>query len=296
MTDHRLTFREALERASTLFKGAGISGPRREAEFLIARVMGWDRLKLFLESDTALPPGKRKEIKQAVARRARGEPLAYITGSRFFYGLKFMVDPAVLIPRPESELLIESALDWAEGCGYKRGGALQVLDLGTGSGNLAVTLATRWPEAIFYAVDISPKALAVAAVNASRHRVQRRISWHQGSYFSALAGLEPPPKFNLVLSNPPYIPHDELAALPPSIKEFEPLQALDGGADGLEGYRKLLSALPSYLRSPALVAVEIGAGQREKVVELFKATGLFQRVAVVQDYQGWPRVIKGFSS
>lgn len=295
MFDNKLTIQEALHRASSIFAKAGLDNPGQEAQILFSRVLGWDRLKVLLEGSANLPSTQAALLQEAVKRRARGEPLAYITGSREFYSLEFTVSPAALIPRPESEFLIEAALNWADRAGHSRGEGVLAVDLGTGSGNLAVTLAVLWPKARLWAVDISAQALAVAVENASRHGVQDRISWHRGDYFSALSAIDPPPKFNVVISNPPYIPRNELDSLPLPVKGFEPLEALDGGADGLEGYRKLLSGLSRHLLSPGLVAVEIGAGQLGDVAGLFKATGLFQRVEVIHDYQGWPRVVEGFA-
>ncbi|HHX87687.1 MAG TPA: peptide chain release factor N(5)-glutamine methyltransferase [Firmicutes bacterium] len=290
-----LTVQEALNRASAIFKEAGLEYPRQEAQILFSRVLDWDRLKVVLEANTNLSQMQADRLKVAVKRRANGEPLAYIAGSKEFYSLEFTVNPAVLIPRPETELLIESALEWADRAGYSRGKGVLAVDLGTGSGNLAVTLAVLWPRAQFKAVDISAHALAVADENAYRHGVQDRISWYRGNYFSALSGIDPPPKFNLIVSNPPYIPQAELARLPLPVKGFEPLEALNGGADGLNGYRRLLSGLSRHLLSPGLVAVEIGAGQYQDVSGLFKSTGLFHRIEVRHDYQGRPRVVEGFA-
>jgi len=290
-----LTVQEALNRASVIFEEAGLEYPRQEAQILFSQILGWDRLKVFLEGSTNLPFMQAAWLKEAVNRRSNGEPLAYITGSKEFYSLEFKVNPAVLIPRPETELLIESALDWADQVGYFQGAGVLAADLGTGSGNLAVTLAVLWLRARFWAVDISAQALVVADENASRHGVQDRISWHRSDYFSVLSGIDPPPKFNLIVSNPPYITQAELAGLPLSVKGFEPLEALNGGADGLDGYRKLLSGLSRHLLSPGLVAVEIGAGQYNDVSGLFKSTGLFHQIKVRHDYQGWPRVVEGYA-
>ncbi len=290
---HGSTVKESLRRTFFLFQQAGLDDPGREARFLFSQVLGWEGLRVFLEADTVLSPGQLARLQEAVARRAKGEPLAYITGSRDFYGLEFRVSPAVLIPRPESEFLIDMALEWARRMGYDQGKGIQLVDLGTGSGNLAITLAVKWPLAQVSAVDISPQALALAKENALRHRVQNRISWYCGDYFSAFDAIAPSPQFNLVISNPPYIPHGELAALSLTVRAFEPVVALDGGGDGLVAYRELLSGLPPHLLSPGLVAVEIGAGQLDDVSDLFRATGLFQRIEVINDYQGWPRVVGG---
>ena len=289
------TVKEALQRASSLFKQADIDDPGREARFLFSQVLGWEGLKLFVAADNILSSGQLSLLQEAVTRRAKGEPLAYITGSREFYGLKFEVSPAVLIPRPESEFLVDVALGWSNRLGFNQGKGIKAVDLGTGSGNLAVTLAVKLPLARISAVDISPQALAIAKENSFRHQVQGSISWHCGDYFSAFCEINPSPRFNLIITNPPYITRDELAGLPAAVREFEPLVALDGGVDGLDAYRKLLFSLPSYLLTPGLVAAEIGAGQLDDVTGLFKATDLFQRIEIIDDYQGWPRVVAGFA-
>lgn len=291
----KLTIREALQRACSVFEQKGLESSRQEAEVLFSLVLGMDRLKILLEGEMVPPPSQAIRLENAVLRRAGGEPTAYIAGSREFYGLEFTVNPEVLIPRPESELLIESALGWAGQSRHGRGEGVAAVDLGTGSGNLAITLAVHLPRARIIALDISAQALETARENARRHGVEGRISWCCSDYFSALSTRCPLPKFNLVISNPPYIPREDLSKLPLTVSGFEPRQALDGGADGLDGYRKILSGLPRHLVLPALVVVEIGAGQSRAVAGLFKASGLFQQVLVDNDYQGRPRVVHGFT-
>ncbi len=293
--EQKLTIQKALYRAFSAFQEANLDNPRQEAEILFSSMLGWSRLKLFLEADTILPLTEVCRLQEAIDRRAKGEPLAYITGNREFYGLEFAVNRTVLIPRPESEFLIDTALKWANRIGYDRGEEVRLVDLGTGSGNLVVTLAVKWPRARFWAVDISFRALSIADENASRHGVQDRISWHCGDYFSAFSSIDPLPRFNVIISNPPYIPRNKLPSLHPTVKEYEPTQALDGGADGMEGYRKLFSNLPCHLLKPALVAVEIGTDQLETVTDLFKSSGLFHRLEIIYDYQDQARVVAGFN-
>lgn len=289
------TVGEALQRASLHLREAGIEGARTEAEIMLAHLLGSDRLRLCLEGDRELPARAGASFRAAVARRRQGEPLAYITGVKEFYGLKFAVNRHVLVPRPETELLVETAVEWIRAQGRPAGEGIYGIDLGTGCGNLAVTLASLLPQARFWACDLSAAVLRVAARNAAAHGVAGRIRWCRGSYFQALDALKPLPAFNLVVANPPYLTAAELDALPETIKHYEPRLALDGGSDGLRGYRLILAQLSRRLRVPALVAFEIGAGQAEAVTALCRATNLFYSVEVRRDYQGWPRVIRGLA-
>lgn len=287
------TIEEVLRRASFCLRKAGVEQPGDEAELLLAHLMGAARLDLFLQRRMELPAPLKVSFEAALARRRRGEPLAYITGTREFYGLTFAVNPDVLIPRPETEFVVDAALEWAKEQGRLRGEGICGLDLGTGSGNLAVTLAHLLPQACFWAVDLSPQALRVAAGNARRHGVNGRIRWRCGSYFQAFAGMKRRLRFNLVVANPPYISRAALENLPEPVKNFEPRLALDGGPDGLAGYRNLLADLPRYISSPGLAALEIGAGQDRAVLALCREAGLFRALSFRRDYQGWPRVIEG---
>lgn len=280
---------EALKRASLRIRRAGLEHPRAEAEALLAALLGWDRLKLFLERSSALPEQAAAAFEAALKRRLRNEPLAYITGEKEFYGLTFTVNRSVLVPRPETELLIETALTWARsGQGEIRG-----VDLGCGSGNLVVALAYHLPEATFFAVDLSPRALEVAKANALLHGVQERIQFVEGDYFGAFAALQPPPRFNLLLSNPPYLRSGELKTLPATIHDYEPLLSLDGGTDGLAAYRRILATLPHFIKKPGLMILEIGADQGDAVLALCRERSIFHQVALQKDYQGLPRVVTG---
>lgn len=284
-----VTIEEALQRASLCLRGAGLEQPRDEAEALLMHLLGWDRLELFLKRSAALPAHIAGAFKAAFQRRADSEPLAYITGEKEFYGLNFAVNRAVLVPRPETELLVDTALQWARSGGEEIRGA----DLGCGCGNIAVALACHLPEAVFFAADLSPGALQVAGANARRHGVRDRIRFVQGDYLDAFAGLQPPPRFNLVLSNPPYIPKGELKTLPATIRNYEPRLSLDGGPDGLAAYRRILARLPCFLKRPGLIVLEIGSTQGDAVLSLCREQSLFHRITLLRDYQGLPRILTG---
>lgn len=290
-----LIVEEALQRASFCFSEAGLEQPRFEAEILLSHTCGIDRLQLLLESEKRLPDKTAAAFLQAVDRRSRAEPAAYITGSREFYGFSFVVNRNVLIPRPETEHLVDAVLDWIGEQGCSGGAGVRGLDLGTGSGNVAVTLAKLLPAASFLAVDLSIDALAVASLNAARHGVAKQVQMFQGSYFRALDSMVPRPRFNLLVSNPPYIPCGEMDNLPDTVRKYEPLVALDGGPDGLSGYRAIMAELRHVLDPPALVALEIGSGQEKAVAGMFRESGIFNSVDVRPDYRGFPRVVLGLA-
>ena len=283
------TIEEALRKASFRLREAGIERARDEAEYLLLSLWEGDRLKLFLQRSALLESALAGAFRTAVERRARGEPLAYITGEKEFYGLNFTVNRKVLIPRPESELLVDAVLEWAR----PKKEAIRGVDLGCGSGNLVVTLAHHLPEARFYAVDLSPEALTLAEANARRHGVEKRVHFIRGDFLEAFTALEQPPRFNLIVSNPPYLRTEELERLPRTIREYEPSLALDGGPDGLEAYRNILAALPRFLRAPGMLALEIGATQKGALLSLCRGLSLFRRLTLQNDYQDLPRILTG---
>lgn len=287
------TVGEALQRASFYLRRAKVDHPRLEAELLLSWITGQSRLQLLLDRQQRLPEEMASGFMEAVGRRCQGEPLAYITGEKEFYGLSFHVNRDVLVPRPETEFVVEAALAWARERGLASGEGINLIDLGTGSGNLVITLACALPAARAWAVDISKKALTVAIQNAKRHGVAERITWCCGSYFQALHNLSSCPSFNLVVGNPPYVQSHAMASLPVTVKNFEPALALDGGEDGLAGYRAILRDLPRHIQSPGLLALEIGAGQYEPLQEICREINLFQEITYQRDYQGWPRVLIG---
>lgn len=287
--DKEVTIEGALRRASSRFTEAGIEQPRDEAEILLANLMGWNRLKLFLARFSPLGKDLAPAFEKVVERRAGGEPAAYIIGSKEFYGLEFAVNREVLIPRPETELLVDSILEWARG----RAGGVSGIDLGSGSGNLVIALAYHLPQALFYAVDLSTGALQLAAANAARHGVSGQIRFCKGDYFAALSRVKPPPRFNLVTANPPYLSTAEMEALPPTIRNYEPRLALDGGPDGLDAYRTILSALSGFMQSPGLMALEMGSFQSGDIISLCRRSSLFHKLTLLRDYRDFPRVLLG---
>ncbi len=256
---------------------------RRDAETLLLHVASLSRAELLAYPDRELSPYQVEAYEAAIARRLRHEPIQYITGNQEFYGLAFAVTPAVLIPRPETEHLVESVLERLH---HDR--SLAIADIGTGSGAIAVALATQLPQAKVTATDISPSALAVAQANAHSHRLDSRINFFLCDLLEALPADQQTGYFDAIVSNPPYIPTTDSPQLHPQVREHEPASALFAGIDGLEIYRRLIPVAGQALKPGGLLALEIGYGQREKLERLM--TG-WREVNFLDDLQGIPRVL-----
>ncbi|MBN1200776.1 MAG: peptide chain release factor N(5)-glutamine methyltransferase [Anaerolineae bacterium] len=253
-----------------------------DAHILLVHVLGVDHTALIAHPERPLSPAQVNAYRDLVTRRVEGVPVAYLTGLRAFYDREFWVTPDVLIPRPETEHLIEAALDWARG---RRD--LRVADVGTGSGAIAVTLAAHLLGARVWALDVSADALAVARRNVARYSLSDRVTLVQGNLLEPL--LEQGETADLIAANLPYIPTDEVTALP--VARREPVLALDGGPDGLDLIRRLLDQAVGVLAPGGLIALEIGAGQGARVCQLAGAIFPGARVRVLADYAGYDRVV-----
>jgi len=262
------------------FAGRGIDSPRLDAELLLADTLGLDRVGLYVNFERPLQADELAVYREKVRRRASREPLAYILGRTEFWSLPLKVTLAVLIPRPDTELLVEEALP-------RLVGEARVLDVGTGSGALAIALAHERPGCQVVAIDVSAEALAVAAENACKNNVAERI----GFLHADLAALPGGP-FDLIVANPPYIPKGDLAALMPEVRDFEPQLALDGGSDGLDAYRALARQVEAILAPGGWLLVEVGIGQAVTVQQLFAGAGLVE-VFISRDLAGIERVVGG---
>jgi release factor glutamine methyltransferase len=263
----------------------GVESPRAAAEILLARVLTLRRIDLYLRHDQPLTPAELARFKPLLLRRARREPVAYITGERDFWTLTLAVGPAVLIPRPETERLVEAALERLPASAPV---APRVVDLGTGSGAVILALACERPQAICVAVDRCAAALAVARANARRNGLQSRIRYCCGRWLEPFSEAHP---FDLIVSNPPYIPTAVLERLAPEITRFEPRLALDGGPDGLTAIRALIHAAPRHLTPGGWLLVETGDDQRPAIMELVAADGRYGEVHYLQDLAGRDRVL-----
>ena len=278
------TIKETLNWTKQYFEKKGVENPRLDAEVLLCAVLKCQRVKLYLDFDYPLTQEELDKMHAFVERRANFEPLAYIVGERAFMRNSFKVTPATLVPRPETELLVESLVKAAP---YLRAeGDVKILDIGTGSGAIIVSLLDYLPKAVGVGVDISNEALAVAKENAEKIGVKERVALRQSDIFSRVP-LEK--KFDIIVSNPPYIPAADIAALDKDVQK-EPRGALDGGADGLDFYRRICAEAAEHLAADGLLAFEIGINQSAAVCELCLAHG-FKKAVVRKDYAGIDRMV-----
>lgn len=281
-----LTIAEALREAAAALRVAGLSEPRREAGSLLSHATGRDTAFLITHADEALTTAERAAFLDAVARRAAGEPFQYIAGRQEFYGLEFEVSREVLIPRPETELLVETALELLKGTE-----APSVCDVGTGSGCIAVALLHERDDADGLALDVSPAALAVAGRNAARHGVAERLHLIVSDCFDSLdPGRHEGVRFDLIASNPPYVSEDALEGLQREVREHEPRVALTPGGDGLSVIRRLVADSPRFLKPGGHLLMEIGFDQHEQVAALVDPQ-VWTLLDIHKDLQGIPRTV-----
>lgn len=286
-----MTLLDEVTRARDCFVRAGVAAAdaNADAEVLARHALAWDRAAWITRCRDAAPPGFRTRYARLVARRASREPVSLITGRREFHGLTFAVGPAVLTPRPETELIVETA---TELLGDGAQAPLAIADIGTGSGCLAVTLARAFPRSAVTAIDVSPAALAIARANAAAHGVADRIAWVEAPLADWLAGTAPGGErtpIDLMVANLPYVPTGDLATLAPEVRLHEPRAALDGGPDGLGPLRELLHAAPARLGPGAHLLVEIGMGQAGALRNLVAAASGVELLDIRADLQGIPR-------
>ncbi|NOY68665.1 MAG: peptide chain release factor N(5)-glutamine methyltransferase [Deltaproteobacteria bacterium] len=278
------TILKLLSWTASFFRDHCIDSPRLTAEILLSRAMGLERIDLYLKYDQPLLSGELAKFKQMIKRRANREPVAYITGEKEFFGRGFFVSPQVLIPRPETEILVETALgllDENPVC------PMRVLDAGTGSGAIIVSLSLARPGYQYQASDISMAALAVAAANAGRHGVKEKINFFAGDWLTPIAhGF----KACLIVSNPPYIPSGDIPTLEPEVRAHEPSRALDGALDGLFAIRQIMDRAPHCLADGGHLLLEIGHDQKEEVARLARESGRFAEISFVRDLAGIERV------
>jgi release factor glutamine methyltransferase len=275
--------RGLLAEASETLRQARVDTPALDSELLLAAAANVDRGKLLTGSFTLDAP-RINRFRHFILRRAAREPLAYIAGHKEFYGLEFEVNRAVLIPRPETEVLVEAALK-----AMRRKSRARLLDLGTGSGAIAIAVAVNAPGASVVATDISAPALEVARRNARRRNCAQRINFVLGDGFAPLSCSHA--RFDLILSNPPYVGDEEVARLEPEVARFEPLTALRGGKDGLDFYRRITAEARPYLAPGGELMLEVGAGQAADVVRLLERDG-YRVIEVLCDLAGHQRVVR----
>lgn len=279
------SLREILHWISQYFQQNNIEQSQLEAEEICAFVLGCPRLEIFLKLDSVVEETSRAQLRELVKKRVGQRiPLAYLLGNTNFMGLEIAVEPSVLIPRPETELLVEKSVQV-----LKNYSLPVVVDLGTGSGNIAIALTKFLPQIKVYAIDLNAEILKLAHTNAAYHSVLSKITFLKGDLTAPLKNFNLKGKITAFVSNPPYIPSEEISALSAEVQK-EPVLALDGGRQGLDYYRRIFSEAYLYLEDSGWLIVEIGAGQRNDVENLLKVNG-YAMEQVLKDYQGWERVL-----
>lgn len=285
-----LSIGKTLERAASLLEGQGFRTPSLDAEVLLGEALGKTRTELYAHRELQISSHETALFERLLSLRFKRMPVAYITGKKEFMSLSFRVNPSVLIPRPETETLVEGALSIIRELSLR---APLLLDLGTGCGAIAVSLANYLPDSRITAVDISEEALKTASLNAEFHEVQGRIAFLKSDLFSALpAGSLP---FDGIISNPPYVPDEVWERLEDNVRLFEPEIALRAGRDGMDFYRRILFECTPYLKEGGFLALEMGLHQENSMRRLFEETGAFREISVLNDLSGKARVIAGIS-
>jgi len=275
------TIRAILHQAIEELLREGLVSARLDAEVLLSRCLGTDRVHLYAHPEEAVPDGVVRGFEALVERRRKKEPVAYIVGEKEFWSVSLAVNRHVLIPRAETEVLVEEALREAAA-------SRDILDIGTGSGAVAIALSLELPRARVVATDRSVAAAVTAAANARRTGVSGRVSVVVSDLLDAFGG-----PFDLIVSNPPYIPEDEFDTLPPGVRDYEPPEALLSTGDGTAVHRRLVADAWAVLRPGGWLMMEIGEGQAEAVLGVFRADGRYERLGVRKDYGGRERVVKG---
>lgn len=283
MSINNPTIGSIIAKTVPFLKEKGLPNPRLEADLLLAGVLKLPRVKLYAEWDRPLEPAEIQQYREVIVKRVQGWPLAYLSGKKSFLSWEFDVTPAVLIPRPDTEILVEAVVNLV-----KDHQELKGVDVGTGSGIIAIALAKLLPGSKWYAIDLSPEALAVAEANAVQLGVDQQISFIKGDLLEPLMNLGE--SFELIVSNPPYIPSATIETLQPEVRR-EPLLALDGGQDGLDIYKRLLPQAKALLAEGGICAMEHGWDQRGSLEKLFKESGFITQS--IPDLAGLDRVIIG---
>lgn len=277
-----MTVLEAIQKSTEFLAKRGVDSPRLQTELLLAHLLKMPRMKLYLNFERALTDAETDSFRELIKRRGQREPLQHITGSTSFCGFEIAVNRHVLVPRPETEILAELGWNYLSPLNSPI-----ALDFGTGSGCIAIALAAKSAGAKIVALDISAEALALAKVNAEKNNVGSRIEFFQGNGFAALAAGA---QFDLIISNPPYIPTAEIETLQPEVRDFDPRGALDGGADGLDFYRMFASLAKSFLKPGGKIMLEFGDGQAPAIQKFFENEKWIVE-AVKEDYSQRARIL-----
>lgn len=272
-----------LEWTNGFFRERNIDTPRLDAEVLLSHVLSCERIDLYAMYDAEVTPSDRTVFRDFVRERTKGKPVAYLVGKREFYSLDFEVNSSVLIPRPETEVLVSEAIHRLPVDAPSR-----FLDVGTGSGAIAIAIAHHRPQSLGVAVDISSIALEVAQRNSATHRLGERMTFVESNLFEALS---PDDRFDVIVSNPPYVRHEEWNGLEPEVKNFEPRLALEAGEDGLDVFRRLILESPTRLHPGGWLLAEFGIDQVDPLRDLIARTELYENPLFVEDDSRKPRVL-----
>jgi release factor glutamine methyltransferase len=279
-----MQLRQAIDSAYQLFIENDVPSPRLNAELLLMFVLARERAHLYAHPERELTADEQSRYDEVIRERARGCPTQYITGHQEFWGLDLLVSPAVLIPRPETEHVVETVLELVKECRFDGPGRLKLLDVGTGSGCIALALASELPQTEIHACDISEEALEIARINAARLALGGKVLFRKSDLLSVYAGE----KFNFIISNPPYVGEADADKVQKQVREFEPTIAVFSGVEGLDIYRKLIPQAQEHLRPGGWFVAEIGYSEEEKVRALLAR---WADIQVTPDLQGIPRVI-----
>jgi release factor glutamine methyltransferase len=279
-----MTVREVLNEATRNFEGKGIPSARLDAEVLLSFFLGQDRLEFLKNPEMSISKPQLVSFKKIVARRLQWEPVAYITGRKEFWSLPLEVNSAVLIPRPDTEILVEETLSICRKIDYPE---MKIIDIGTGSGAIAIALAKEMPQAQVVATDISAAALRVARKNALNLGLENKIDFSRSDLFDSVDDF-----FDIIVCNPPYISAGEYEKLPSGVKAFEPREALLAGESGTEFYEKLVYQAGTYFKKNGWLLLEMGATQEKSVRKIIEDSGIYDNIGIRRDYAGLPRVIR----
>ena len=290
-----ITLLEALNSGAEFLKEKGIGNPRSSAELLLCSILNWDRVDLYLNKDNVLKTKDREKFDRFLEERASGKPIQYITGSAEFLDLEFKVDPRALIPRPETEILTLSVIEHFKKAKREKE-ALRIIDLGTGSGVIAVTLANVFTSSLVYATDISKDALELAEENARMHEVEQRTDFILGDLFQPLGHRNLENSVDCIVSNPPYVTDDDFENLNREIIDFEPRSALFSGNDGLSFHKRIVEASTAFLKKGGLLALEVGMGDAERLSEIIESKNLFHKTKTIKDLAGIKRIVRVLKS
>ncbi len=281
------TIKALLEWIDPFLKEKEVDAPRLCAELLICHVLGKQRIQVYTEFDQVVPPEKLAALRALVKRASEHEPVAYLVGRTEFYSLELAVSSACLIPRPETELLVQHGIEFLR----SRKAPYRVLDLCTGSGCIAVAIAKNVPEALVVATDIDDEALNVAAQNVEKHDLSERVQLLSGDLFDPIVPQLDNGHFDLIVANPPYVSDAEMETLDKNVKDYEPIKALKAGPDGLDLIKRIVARAPEFMTEDGALMIEIGYQQSARVKSLLCDIGLFGEGRLVQDDQGHERVV-----